>query len=88
MRRLAEQTRAKRIQMVCVRTIPVNIVSDKNVFIYRIIRSKSIKNKYISYTKIFYTTVVLCIEPNTEADIDIIARCIIDNIDFISQEFV
>jgi hypothetical protein len=53
------------------------------MYLYIVLSIQNQSNKIHSYTKIFYTTVVL-LEPNTEADIDIIAR-VIDNIDFISQ---
>jgi hypothetical protein len=58
-------------------------IAIKNVFIISFIDPKSIEQNTFIHQNIF-TPQLSLLEPNTEADIDIIARCII-NIDFISQ---
>jgi hypothetical protein len=61
------------------------LYSDKKcIYIPCFIDPKSIEQNTFIHQNILHHS-CLCIEPNTEADIDIIARCIIDNIDFISQ---
>jgi hypothetical protein len=52
------------------------LYSDKNVFTYRFIDPKSIEQNTFIHQNIF-TPQLFCIEPNTEADIDIIARVLI-----------
>jgi hypothetical protein len=53
------------------------------MYLYTVLSIQINRTKYIHTPK--YFTPQLSLQPNTEADIDIIARCIIDNIDFISQ---
>lgn len=61
------------------------VYSDKKcIYIPCFIDPKSIEQNIFIHQNILHHS-CLCIEPNNERDIDNIVRCIIDNIDFISQ---